>query len=127
MNLHRGQVLGAIRADLQPEQISTLTWGIWESCRSWLPSEANRMQALVHPDIVLDLFRRALTPIERLEHVELDDAAIPDADQLDDSAFQGAKPEDLEQGFGEAEPEDLDQKARESKAQNLLRSFKGPL
>ncbi|MES2746181.1 MAG: TetR/AcrR family transcriptional regulator [Bdellovibrionota bacterium] len=122
--LYAGQTLGAVRADLDLSQIATLAWGIWESCRSWFPSEANRMQAPVHPDIILDLYRRALTPIGEAIAFESDDS-FAGVDQTDDSPFQGALPDDLDLTPDERDAEEL--KAREAKAQSLLRSFKGPL
>lgn len=91
--ISRGQELGAIRADLPIEQLSVLAWGIWESCRSWLPSEDNKMQAIVHPDIILDIFRRALTPIEA---VALQSAGATADDSFDDSAFMGAPAESID-------------------------------
>ena len=83
--LARGQDVGAIRSDLPLEHITVLAWGLWESCRSWLPSEANKMQALVHPDVILDIFRRTLTPAEQ-EPIET----------TDDTAFMGTAPVDLD-------------------------------
>lgn len=93
--LARGQELGAIRADLPVGQISVLAWGIWESCRSWLPSEENKMKAIVLPDIILDIFRRALTPIEAVAAQSMGASAD---DSFDDSAFMGApnEPTDFE-------------------------------
>lgn len=85
--LARGEELGAIRSDLPIEQLAVLSWGIWESCRSWLPCEENKMQAIVHPDVILDIFRRALTPIE-MPAEQIQSAA--DDEGFDDSAFLGA-------------------------------------
>ncbi|RZA24784.1 MAG: hypothetical protein EOP10_08840 [Proteobacteria bacterium] len=82
------------------------------------------MQAPVHPDIILDLYRRALTPIGEAEGLETDES-FAGVDQIDDSPFQGALPDDLDLSPEELEAEEL--KAREVKAQSLLRSFKGPL
>ncbi|MBC7662169.1 MAG: TetR/AcrR family transcriptional regulator [Chitinophagaceae bacterium] len=79
--LNLGQDLGAIRADLNLGQVTILAWGLWESCRSWLPSETNGMQSLVLPDVVLDIFKRALSP------------ALPTPAMMpedNDSAFLGA-------------------------------------
>lgn len=134
--LYRGQELGAIRHDLILDQLSVLAWGIWESCRSWFPSEANRMQAIVHPDVILDLFRRALTPIGE-EIIVNDDSAFM-GDPNVEPAFQGAKAEDLDHDLSAedlrisevlpAKIEDEDElKAREAKVAHLLASFKGPL
>lgn len=91
--LARGQELGAIRADLPIEQLSVLAWGIWESCRSWLPSEENKMQAIVHPDVILDIFRRALTPLEVSVPLNIGGSA---EESFDDSAFMGASTEAMD-------------------------------
>jgi len=105
--LARGQDVQAIRSDLPIEQLTLLTWGIWESCRSWLPSEANRMQSIVHPDVILDIFRRTLSPAEGMslsedsylppirEPASLTDSFHADDADSDDSPFLGARPEAL--------------------------------
>ncbi len=106
--LTQGRELGAIRSDLTIDQLAVLAWGIWESCRSWLPSETNKMQAIVHPDVILDLFRRTLLPIT-VEKAATETAGIaPDDpfagnDEADpDSAFMGAPEEALSAGEEEA-------------------------
>lgn len=83
--LLRGQELGAIRHDLELAQITILAWGIWEGIRSWLPSEENHMQALVHPDVILDIFRRTMTPIDAAPQLQ----GVIETDE-DDSPFMGA-------------------------------------
>jgi AcrR family transcriptional regulator len=88
--LLRGQELDAIRQDLELDQITILAWGIWEGIRSWLPSEENQMQALVHPDVILDIFRRTMTPIDSAPQLQSD--AVPSED-IDDSPFMGASAE----------------------------------
>lgn len=91
--LSRGQALSAIRADLPLAQITVLAWGIWESCRSWLPSEDNKMQAIVHPDIILDIFRRSLSPMEAAAPIAIENEAD---EGFDDTAFMGASAEAME-------------------------------
>lgn len=133
--LYRGQELGAIRSDLGLEQVAELSWGLWESCRSWFPSEASRLQTLVHPDVILDLFQRALAPAT--ENYQLTNDAAFLGDTSVDEAFQGAKPEDLDHGLtaeeikvAEESPAKLETEeeiaAREARVAHLLASFKGP-
>ncbi len=137
--LHHGQTLGAVRSDLNLEQVATLAWGIWESCRSWFPSEANRMQTSVHPDTILDLFRRALAPMEHSVDRRLPETETS-VDPSIEAAFSGASREDLAAEplehtqpivpYSEDEMElesETDQKIREDKIAHLLASFKVPL
>ncbi len=106
-----GQDVQAIRRDLPIDQLTILSWGIWESCRNWLPSEANRMQSIVHPDIILDIFRRTLAPVDGLVAFYAQDPSTSDLPthalhQLshhqdmetdsDDSPFMGASPEAMD-------------------------------
>lgn len=136
--LYRGQELAAIRHDLSLDQVAVLAWGLWESCRSWLPSETNRMQTLVHPEVILDLFRRALAPInEEVVMVHEDHSAFM-GDPTVENAFHGAKAEDLDHGLSAEEIQKAEEfeakieteeelKAREDKVAHLLASFKGSL
>lgn len=118
--LYRGQELGAIRQDLSLEHVATLAWGIWESCRSWFPSETKRMQDLVHPDIVLDLYRRTLSPKAEVSQ-PMNVSTFSDTDNNDDSAFAGAQLEELDHT---SQAGDEPANETEGKVPQLFASFK---
>ncbi len=98
------------------------------------------MHSAVHPDTILDLFRRALSPSQALG-TTIEESQVFAPDPSIEAAFSGASREDLaaeplenpltpipySEYENQSEPEESEAKTREAKIAHLLASFKVPL